>query len=441
MRPTDATTALLEALSRRIVLDAGAPRAVGYSGGRDSATLLWGLAQLCPPEELTALHVDHGWRPAPEREAERLVVQQWCRALGVNLVTFAPPDKPVLNEADARRHRYHCFTQWTQANDRGVVYLAHHADDQAETILMRLLKGRSWDGLGGMPEQRGPYRRPLLSLGRDVLDRAALEQGIPWYEDSTNATGLASRNLLRNQVFPLLRERWPRVVGSLVDFGAVWRSLRPRQELDPAWVQEAGGAHVSVAVWDGWSPLQRQTQLLVLTRLRPGPVSRRFLEAVCADGRRGGARGQGWWWRRSTEVSWRTVAPAAPKEYFIVAEPGRWYNLGSVRWTWSLAGPAGLPVPAIDGQRPWVWRSASQGLRLGSVDETEWGRDRRKALLGGRAPAETALVIQDGFVRAVVDLAARRLVWAQASDDSDGEKLHKGGIFVTLVTVTRNLTE
>ena len=103
MPSTNPSSFLLEVLSPWLALwDPPRPWGVAYSGGRDSGVLLWALAQLTDPRDLVALHVDHGWRPAPERLAEAELVKAWCSRLGVDLRSFGPPEGRARTEASAR---------------------------------------------------------------------------------------------------------------------------------------------------------------------------------------------------------------------------------------------------------------------------------------------------------------------------------------------------
>ena len=426
---------ILETLGAFLAVDPPPkPWGVAYSGGRDSAVLLWALARVAGPGAVVALHVDHGWRPATERMAEIELVEHWCRDLGVTLRRFSPPAVPIDSEASARQYRYGCFQTFLTDFPGSPVFLAHHADDQAETIFLRLVQGRSWQGLGGMAPRRDRYLRPFLGLRRSLLAQVALENAIPFHEDSTNTGLRPARNYLRQRVFPLLEQRFPRMVASLGDFGRLWATLAPGPTADPDWKPVARGFRIEAARWDLWPPLVRQAQLLSLaSKLRPGVrVSRRFLEAVVENGRSRGARGAGWLWSRAGGmVTWRQVVQDFPKEYLISPEgPGSW-DLGTYTLTWDPQEPGALEVPGVDPSLPWLWRSAVPGMRWVSA-EGEWDRSKRRHRLGALDPARCALVFQAGLLCAVVDPSVSRVVWA----DSRGGKLHKSRIFVTLRSVT-----
>ena len=109
------------------------------------------------------------------------------------------------------------FIEATQANE--VLLTAQHRDDQAETLLFRLLRGAGVRGLSGMPRQRplgkGHLLRPLLDVTRAELEAYAAEHQLSWIEDPSNQDRQFSRNYLRHQVFPVLTERWPQAVATM----------------------------------------------------------------------------------------------------------------------------------------------------------------------------------------------------------------------------------
>jgi tRNA(Ile)-lysidine synthetase-like protein len=401
------------------------PWGVAYSGGRDSAVLLWALSRLAPPEQIVALHVDHGWRSGEERRAEAETVEAMCQRLGVGLRRFAAPSEPVRTEAAARDHRYSCFQNFVAENLGSPVFLAHHADDQAETVLMRLLRGRSWRGLTGMTERRGPYWRPFLNLRASDLAKTAESEGLAWHEDSSNASPQWTRNHLRLKVFPLLDERFPRTVEALCQLAGAWALRAPKTELDSRWSLEGQQASVDAAAWLSWDALERQIQLEAASAALgfERPPSRRFLEAAARSRRITGA---GWSWSLTPmRAVWRRVVQVETMEYFVVAERGREYRLPGHLFLWSTEpGPGTQSVPA-DPERPVVWRSAASGLALESEDGV-WDKVTRRRRMGSFG-SDRALLLQDGLVRAVADIETRRLVWVEVS-----RKLNKTGIFVTL---------
>lgn len=200
---------------------ADAPRRllVGFSGGRDSTALLHRLATLPEPPwmGIRAIHVHHGLHPDADRWARRC--ESLTAALGVPCVVRHAAVQPAgqgLEEA-ARRARYSAFTGERQTDE--CLVLAHHRDDQAETVLLALLRGSGERGLSAMRDYmldaRGPIWRPLLNTtGEDVAAYAA-KHGLSWIDDPSNADERLSRNRLRHTVMPLLRRHWPQADAAL----------------------------------------------------------------------------------------------------------------------------------------------------------------------------------------------------------------------------------
>ena len=189
---------------------------VAYSGGCDSLVLLHALASLRPQLalELRAVHVDHGLHPQSAQWADHC--RAVCNSLDLPCVSLnvdAAPQTGESPEAAARRARYAALEALMAAGD--VICTAHHQDDQAETLLLQLLRGAGPKGMAAMPAaaELGPAQllRPLLSFGRDELRSYATAQGLAWIEDPSNTDVGPGRNYLRHQVVPVLRQRWPAV--------------------------------------------------------------------------------------------------------------------------------------------------------------------------------------------------------------------------------------
>jgi tRNA(Ile)-lysidine synthase len=215
----------------------GAPRSllVGLSGGLDSTVLLHALARRRGSARLRAVHVHHGLHA--DADAWTAHCRQLCDALGVALVVArvrVDRDSPLGPEAAAREARYAAFAEALRPDEDLV--LAHHRDDQAETVLLRLLRASGSAGAAGMRASR-PFhdaclRRPLLDVPRAQLLAHAQRHGLAWCEDPSNAREDADRNFLRLRVLPLLRERWPRADAAIAGSAA-------RLANDAALLQEA----------------------------------------------------------------------------------------------------------------------------------------------------------------------------------------------------------
>ncbi len=187
--------------------------AIGLSGGVDSMLLLdlgAGLARDLGIE-LSALHVHHGLSPNADGWAAFCAAE--CAARGV---PFALARVAVARgggtsvEAEARAARHRAFAGLAV----DAVALAHHADDQAETLLLQLLRGAGPPGLAAMPAERAPATgpvllRPFLALPRSLLNAAALGRGLAWVDDESNADVRLRRNYLRAEVAPRLAVAFP----------------------------------------------------------------------------------------------------------------------------------------------------------------------------------------------------------------------------------------
>lgn len=190
---------------------------IGFSGGLDSHVLLHacvGLREQHPNLIFRALHIDHGLQTLSAAWAAHC--RAVCAGLEIPLVVdtlqlVIPPGASV--EAVARTARYAAFSQHLQVGE--IVLTAHHQNDQAETLLLHLLRGSGVDGLAAMPEIRpfahGALGRPLLGCSRAELAAYANRHRLNVIDDPSNQDSRFDRNVLRNQVMPLLAQRWPAV--------------------------------------------------------------------------------------------------------------------------------------------------------------------------------------------------------------------------------------
>ncbi len=184
---------------------------VGVSGGADSVCLLF-LLYRCRKDtgiRLQAVHVDHGIRETAEEDGA--FVKALCDRLQVPC-TIVKKDVPALAkewkctvEDAGRRVRYEAFR--AAGGDR--IAVAHHLEDQAETMLLHLFRGSSLRGLGGMEPVAGEIIRPLLSCSRQEIEDYLKELGETWREDETNESDTYARNRLRHTVLPVAEELFP----------------------------------------------------------------------------------------------------------------------------------------------------------------------------------------------------------------------------------------
>lgn len=202
---------------------------VAFSGGLDSTVLLHLLAlhaRIHQAPALRAVHVHHGLQPAADAWPEHC--QRICAQMGVELrVMRVQVACQASLEQAARQARYQAFSDILGPGE--VLFSAQHRDDQAETLLLRLLRGAGLRGMAAMPQARslgqGWLVRPLLGLSRAQLLRHAQDAGLSWVEDPSNQDTTFARNFLRREVIPLLGQRWSQVNQNLA---------RSAQHLDEA---------------------------------------------------------------------------------------------------------------------------------------------------------------------------------------------------------------
>ena len=194
---------LPEELARRLVGLAATdrPAVVGCSGGPDSLALLHVAHHL--GLDPVAVHVDHGLRPGSDLDTETVADQ--ARRLGVPFVAepVSVAAGPNL-EARARDARYCALERVRVQRAAAVTLVGHTADDQAETVLLNLLRGSAAAGLGGMPARRGTLVRPLLGVRRAETEALCAALGLVPVRDPTNDDRSPRRNWIRHEVLPLL---------------------------------------------------------------------------------------------------------------------------------------------------------------------------------------------------------------------------------------------
>ncbi|MGS2724056.1 tRNA lysidine(34) synthetase TilS [Porticoccus sp. GXU_MW_L64] len=183
---------------------------VGYSGGLDSHVLLHALASTLGPDNVTALHINHQISPNANNWQAHCAEQ--CRQLNVPLQAFRVAlEAGESLELAARNARYEIFEAALESGD--LLLLAHHADDQAETVLYRLMRCSGPRGLSGIPRSRplgkGQLLRPLLGIARKDIHQYAQHHNLQWVEDESNQQLTYDRNYLRHNVVPNIEQRWP----------------------------------------------------------------------------------------------------------------------------------------------------------------------------------------------------------------------------------------
>ena len=185
---------------------------VAYSGGLDSQVLLYALSHILPKKRLRAIHVNHGWHVDSINWANSC--QETCKKLDIYCEIISVDAYPKMGgslEAYAREVRYAAMVKRIHAGD--YLLTAHHRNDQAETLLLQLLRGSGLKGLASMPfcQLFGDVYliRPLLNFTRSELYAYAKAQQLTWIDDDSNMNLRFNRNFIRHKVLPLVQQRWP----------------------------------------------------------------------------------------------------------------------------------------------------------------------------------------------------------------------------------------
>ncbi|MCE3236489.1 MAG: tRNA(Ile)-lysidine synthetase [Vampirovibrio sp.] len=197
---------------------------LGYSGGADSTALLYLLNDIRQklPLDVTAAYFNHRWRDNPPEELP--LVHQNCLATNTPLVIVQADLSVPKTETAARHARYKQLTGLANDLHADAVLTAHHADDQIETLLFRILRGTGIDGLSGIQKrlllgkEHGspvPVLRPLLDVSRKTIREYINEKQLTYFDDPTNLDSKRQRNHIRHNVLPVLEQNFPQVKNSL----------------------------------------------------------------------------------------------------------------------------------------------------------------------------------------------------------------------------------
>ena len=247
--------------------------AVGCSGGVDSCVLLAACAAIAGRKSsrgaVVAIHVNHHLRPDADCDADH--VEALARELGVPCMRrdVHPRRQGRGLASDARDLRHAALLEAAVESGASHIALAHHADDRLETLLMRLGRGSGLRGLGSIPWQRRSARgsavrivRPMLALARTDIMACAESVGIAWRDDPGNVDPASARGLLRTQVIPALRSRWPRIAAraSAAADGAragaaaarAWSAARIGTGAPSRDLLRAAGADLGCILIDAW---------------------------------------------------------------------------------------------------------------------------------------------------------------------------------------------
>jgi len=283
-------------ISRHGMLEAGDRVIVGVSGGADSVCLLdilWHLRDEFEIELIVA-HFDHGLRPH-EDEGETRFVRKLASSMNLPFETARWLNRAKgrsTSEEKAREARYLYLEEVARKNKAQKIAVAHTLDDQAETVLMRLLRGSGATGLSGIPPCRdGRIVRPLLETARNEILAYLERRGLSYMTDSSNLEANYLRNRIRLQVMPLLRRLQPRLIERL---GETAQLLREEDQfmdsLAREWVEREGmreaerEVSLPVSTFNSLSPaLKRRVTRLITGEVKGNllRIGRTHVQAVC----------------------------------------------------------------------------------------------------------------------------------------------------------------
>ncbi|APL93513.1 tRNA lysidine(34) synthetase TilS [Sphingobium indicum] len=288
MAEGDLETQLKQAIGALAENAASARFGVAVSGGPDSMALL-DLAARAFPGRVEAATVDHGLREASAAEAA--MVADWCRDAGIAHATLHPQGAVRGNvQSWARAQRYALLEEWRAARGLDWLLTAHHADDQLETLLMRLNRCAGVGGLAGVRARQGAVLRPLLGKRKADLLAYALERGLPYVDDPSNGDARFDRAALRAA---LAGVDW-------IDAAAAGRSAAALAEAEEAldWMVDdlearhvlPDGGGLALDRTDLPRELLRRLILRMVARLQPDAVPLRgeAVDRLIAAARRGG---------------------------------------------------------------------------------------------------------------------------------------------------------
>lgn len=210
--------AVRQHIENQQLLNNGATVIVGLSGGCDSVVLIHILHRM--GYRCMAAHCNFHLREE-ESDQDEHFVEKFCAELNIPLeithfdtLNYAKEHQLSI-ELAARELRYKWFESLRQKHNAEAIAVGHHADDQAETLLMHLVRGSGLNGLCGMHPRNGHIVRPLLCVGREAIEQYALQEGLHYVTDSTNADTQIRRNYFRHEVIPLLEKLNPQIVATL----------------------------------------------------------------------------------------------------------------------------------------------------------------------------------------------------------------------------------
>ena len=258
------------------------------SGGRDSMALCHLLLELAEKRgfQVVAAHYNHRLRPTADRD--EAFVADWCARRGVELIRGGGDVAARARELGqgieetARALRYGFLEQTADSVGAERIATAHHLDDNAETVLLHLLRGSGPKGLGGIPPVRGRIVRPLLEVSREEIDQYIEENAIPFVEDETNRDTAYTRNRLRHEVLPLLERIAPGAARRIAGAGSLLREEDAWLDDRAAALLPAEGTAISRQTLQAQESVMQRRMVRLLARRLDAELTREQTEALLA---------------------------------------------------------------------------------------------------------------------------------------------------------------
>lgn len=387
----------------------GAVCLLAVSGGPDSLALLDLLHRGTPihHRHLLVAHVDHGI--AAESAAVAATVMAAAEARGLRYVTTTLQLGASTTETKARLARREALRALASESGATVIVLAHHADDQAETVLLRLLRGSGPAGLAGMAPRNGPWVRPLLDIPRDRLAAHLTAVGITAWQDPANRDVRHLRSWLRQEVLPAVAGRLPDVRERLLTAAGQARAARTGWDQllealpELALMAEPAGFSVAAPPVRGYRSALRHAVVAALGRRCGVPLGARRLAAVDRllagrDARIRLAAGL------EAELAFGRLAfrhPAGPAPAEVTLGPEAGITFGPVLLTARVA-----QAPALE-RAGW-----STALVPGRYTVRAWHSGDRIRPLGGRGHRQVSVLLREARVA-----PGRRSHWPVVVDE------------------------
>lgn len=183
---------------------------VAFSGGPDSVCLLNSIHETCPNNRIIAIHLNHCWR-GEESDREEENCKQFCLKNNIEFYSEKLNSDIAQTETAARNARYDFFEKCAKKFKCNIIFTAHNQNDNVETLIFRICHGTGISGLQGIAEHRDLYYRPLLNISRKEIEKYCAKNNLPINIDSSNSDNIHKRNLIRNEILPMLSKINPSI--------------------------------------------------------------------------------------------------------------------------------------------------------------------------------------------------------------------------------------